>query len=62
MEPWLTVFLLKPIAIFGVAGAYYVTVYKLSKRLERWFPEGRLKRALFRERGTYGAGSASDGD
>lgn len=62
MEPWIYVLLLKPIAVFGVAGAYYVAVYKPVKWLAKRLPDSRLKHALFRERGTYSATPPTDGN
>ena len=54
--------LLKPIAVFGVAGAYYVAVYKPVKWLAKRLPATRLKHALFRERGTYDASPPAERD
>ena len=62
MEPWIYVLLLKPIAVFGVAGAYYVAVYKPVKWLAKRLPDSRLKTALFCERGTYDTRPPTNGD
>ena len=54
--------LLKPVAVIGVAGAYYFAVYKPVKWLSKRLPDSRLKHALFRERGTYDTRPPADGD
>lgn len=53
MESWKIALLVKPLVVVGLAAAYYFTVYKGVKALERIFPSGRLKTFLFRERGRY---------
>ena len=62
MDSWIIVLLFKPLALLGVAGAYYLIVYKSAKWLEKRFPDGRLKHALFRERGTYDTRPTADRD
>lgn len=59
MEPWAWALLLKPMAFVLLAVAYYFTVVKGVRALERLFPAGRLKDFLFRERGRPEAGTAS---
>lgn len=52
----------KPLAVLGVAGCYYVAVYKPVKWLTKRLPNSRLKHALFRERGTYDTRPPTDGN
>lgn len=52
MSGWLLALAMKSVAVLGLAFAYYVVVYRGSQWLGRFIPEGRLKEALFRERGS----------
>lgn len=60
MEGWSWGVLLKPVIVAGLALAYYFVVYRGSKWLGRFIPEGRFKEALFRERGDESATRAAD--
>lgn len=60
MEGWSWGVLLKPAIGLVLVVAYYVVVYRGSKWLGRFIPEGRIKEALFRERGSDYAGRAAD--
>ena len=58
----MSVLLFKPVAVFGVAVAYYFAVYKPVKWLSKRLPESRLKTVLFRKRGAYDARPPTNGD
>lgn len=60
MESWQWALLLKPLAVVLIAACYYVFVYKGSHFVGRFIRDGRLKEFLFRERGRYDAGRATD--
>jgi hypothetical protein len=49
--------LVKPLSLVALVFLYYVFVYKGSHLIGRLIPEGRIKEALFRERGSRNAGS-----
>lgn len=53
---------LKPLAFFVLAFLYYVFVFRFSLWLGRLFPEGKMKRWLFRERWRGGSGPAANLD
>lgn len=59
---WITALLLKAFAFMVFALLYYVVVYRPVKKLERIFPDGKIKRFLFRERGTYDTRPPAEGD
>ena len=48
---WWVVLLLKPLAVLVVSFVYWLIVYRGSHWLDRFIPAGKLKAALFRERG-----------
>lgn len=49
---WIIALLVKPLSLVALVFLYYVTVYKGSHLIGRFIPDGRIKRALFRERGS----------
>lgn len=60
MEGWLIALLMKGSAVVLLAFLYYVFVYKGSHFLGRFIPDGKIKDALFRERGDTGAGTGRE--
>lgn len=62
MENWLIAVLLKGAAVVLLAFLYYVVVYKGSHLLGRFIPDGKIKEALFRERGDTAPSSSRELD
>lgn len=48
---WIIALVVKPLSLVALIFLYYVFVYKGSHLIGRFIPEGRIKSALFRERG-----------
>lgn len=49
---WIMAIIVKFLAVYAFAFAYYLFVYKGSYYLARFIPNGPVKTALFRERGS----------
>lgn len=62
MENWLIAVLLKGAAVVLLAFLYYVVVYKGSHFIGRFIPDGKIKEALFRERGDTASSSSRELD
>lgn len=60
MTAWMLGLLLKGAAVVLIAFLYYVFVYKGSHFLGRFIPDGKIKEALFRERGDGGTTGTRD--
>lgn len=62
MQGWLWALVLKPIAAVVVFAVVFGVPVLLVYLLRPLFPEGRLKRWLFRERGGHGASGRAYAD
>lgn len=60
MQAWLIALLIQGVSFVALVWLYYVIVYKGSQLLGRFIPEGKLKNALFRERGSTSASSSTN--
>ena len=49
---WIIALLVKPLSLVALVFLYWLVVYKGSHLIGRLIPEGRVKNALFRERGS----------
>lgn len=60
MEAWVIALLMKGAAIVLLAFGYYVVVYRGSRLIGRFIPNGRLTEWLFRERGDTRTGTGRE--
>lgn len=57
---WIFALLVKPLSVVALVFLYYVIVYKGSHFIGWFIPEGRIKQALFRERGSRHASTGRE--
>ena len=60
MDNWVYALLLKFASLLLLAFLYYVFVYKFTRLIGRFIPNGKVKEFLFRERGDTRSSTGRD--